>query len=163
MAIRRILTVDNAADTAVLKQISAPVAEVDDDVRALMDDMLETMYAAPGIGLAAVQVGDVRRVIVMDLNDRVLEGEASPPSRLSDEAEDQRAATRAISSIPRSCGPPTNSSPTKRVACRCRNISTRSNAPAGCGFAISNYDGETVEEEAEGLYRRLHPARDGPP
>jgi len=50
-----------------LKQISAPVDRVDDDLRALMDDMLETMYAAPGIGLAAIQIGVPKRVIVMDL------------------------------------------------------------------------------------------------
>jgi peptide deformylase len=65
MSIRRILTVD--ADMAVLKQVSKPVEVVDDALRALMDDMLETMYAAPGIGLAAIQVGVAKRVIVMDL------------------------------------------------------------------------------------------------
>jgi len=77
MAIRRILTCDNAADMAVLKSVSAPVEGVDDDLRALMDDMLETMYAAPGIGLAAVQVGEPKRVIVMDLGDGEPEGEAA--------------------------------------------------------------------------------------
>ncbi|MBA3050136.1 peptide deformylase, partial [Brevundimonas sp.] len=52
MAVRRILTIDNAADLAVLKQISAPVeGPVTDELRRLMDDMLDTMYAAPGIGL----------------------------------------------------------------------------------------------------------------
>lgn len=65
MSLRRILTVDT--DMAALKQKSAPVAEVDDALRVLMDDMLETMYAAPGIGLAAIQVGVPKRVIVMDL------------------------------------------------------------------------------------------------
>ncbi|CAN5230346.1 peptide deformylase [soil metagenome] len=69
MSVRRILTIDNAADLAVLKQVSTPVEAVDADVRALMDDMLETMYAAPGIGLAAAQIGDLRRVVVMDLHD----------------------------------------------------------------------------------------------
>ena len=67
MAIRRILTIDNAADLAILKRASKPVAVVDDAVRALMDDMLETMYDAPGIGLAAVQIGELHRVVVMDL------------------------------------------------------------------------------------------------
>jgi peptide deformylase len=66
MSVRRILTVDS--DLATLKQTSAPVAAVDDALRALMDDMLETMYAAPGIGLAAIQVGEPVRVIVMDLS-----------------------------------------------------------------------------------------------
>ncbi len=65
MTVRRILTVD--ADLAVLKKVSAPVETVDDDLRHLMDDMLETMYDAPGIGLAAIQVGVAKRVIVMDL------------------------------------------------------------------------------------------------
>ena len=63
MALREILTVPNP----VLKQVSTPVERVDDDLRRLMDDMLETMYAAPGIGLAAIQVGVPRQVIVMDL------------------------------------------------------------------------------------------------
>ncbi len=66
MSLRRILTVDS--DLATLKQKSVAVAEVDDALRALMDDMLETMYAAPGIGLAAIQVGEPVRVIVMDLS-----------------------------------------------------------------------------------------------
>ena len=59
-----------------LKQISAPVDRVDDGLRALMDDMLDTMYAAPGIGLAAVQIGVPKRVIVMDL---AREGEPPAP------------------------------------------------------------------------------------
>jgi peptide deformylase len=66
MSVRRILTVDS--DLKVLKQKSKPVTVVDDELRALMDDMLETMYAAPGIGLAAIQVGVPKRVLVMDLS-----------------------------------------------------------------------------------------------
>ena len=50
-----------------LKVICRHVEAVDDDLRRLMDDMLETMYAAPGIGLSAPQVGDQRRVIVADI------------------------------------------------------------------------------------------------
>jgi len=50
-----------------LKQVSEPVAQVTDDLRALMDDMLETMYDAPGIGLAAIQIGVARRIIVIDV------------------------------------------------------------------------------------------------
>jgi len=49
-----------------LKLIAAPVARVDDRTRQLMDDMLETMYQAPGVGLAAPQVGVLKRVIVVD-------------------------------------------------------------------------------------------------
>ncbi len=51
-----------------LKRKSRPVEEVDDDLRRLADDMLETMYEAPGIGLAAVQVCVLKRLIVIDLS-----------------------------------------------------------------------------------------------
>ena len=86
MALRRILTIDNPADLAVLKQVSTPVeGPVTDELRALMDDMLETMYAAPGIGLAAVQIGDTRRVIVMDLGDGEPEAGADDAAEGEDE------------------------------------------------------------------------------
>lgn len=52
----------------LLRQVSKPVAGVDADARKLWDDMLETMYAAPGIGLAAIQVGVPRRLLVVDLS-----------------------------------------------------------------------------------------------
>ncbi|WP_337997494.1 peptide deformylase [Oleispirillum naphthae] len=55
------------APDPVLKAKAKPVAAVDDEIRQLMDDMLETMYAAPGIGLAAPQVGVSKRVIVLDV------------------------------------------------------------------------------------------------
>jgi peptide deformylase len=63
MAIKPILT----APDPRLKKKSLPVASVDAEVRQLMDDMLETMYAAPGIGLAAPQVDVLKRVIVLDI------------------------------------------------------------------------------------------------
>jgi peptide deformylase len=53
----------------VLRQISKPVLQFDDDLRALVSDMFETMYHAPGIGLAAVQVGVPIRLLVMDLQE----------------------------------------------------------------------------------------------
>ena len=53
----------------VLRQISTPVEKVDDELRALIADMFETMYDAPGIGLAAVQVGVPKRLLVMDLQE----------------------------------------------------------------------------------------------
>ena len=57
-----------------LRQISKPVETVDDDLRALIKDMFETMYAAPGIGLAAIQVGVPKRVLVIDLQEPKEEG-----------------------------------------------------------------------------------------
>lgn len=57
-----------------LRQISTRVEDVNDDVRALVADMFETMYAAPGIGLAAIQVGVPIRLLVIDLQDPEEEG-----------------------------------------------------------------------------------------
>jgi len=54
----------------VLKTKAEPIEAVDDNIRALMDDMLETMYDAPGIGLAAPQIGVSKRVIVLDVSDK---------------------------------------------------------------------------------------------
>ena len=64
MAIRKILTEPDP----FLRQISYEVEKVDGEIRKLIDDMLETMYAAPGIGLAAIQIGVPKRVIVIDLS-----------------------------------------------------------------------------------------------
>ena len=64
MTIRKILTEPDP----FLRQKSIKVDKVDDSIRILMDDMLDTMYDAPGIGLAAIQVGVPKRVIVIDLS-----------------------------------------------------------------------------------------------
>jgi peptide deformylase len=63
MAIREIIEVPDP----LLKQVSSPVAKFDDELKALVADMFETMYEAPGIGLAAIQVGVPLRVLVIDL------------------------------------------------------------------------------------------------
>ena len=65
MAIRRIYETPDA----VLRQISNPVETFDDALKTLVGDMFETMYAAPGIGLAAVQVGVPIRLLVIDLQE----------------------------------------------------------------------------------------------
>ena len=64
MTIRKILTEPDP----FLRQKSEKVDTVNDDIRTLMNDMLETMYDAPGIGLAAIQIGVPKRVIVIDLS-----------------------------------------------------------------------------------------------
>jgi peptide deformylase len=66
MTLRQILTEPNK----MLREKSLPVEKVDEDLQKLMDDMLETMYAAPGIGLAAIQVGVPKRVIVLDIEQK---------------------------------------------------------------------------------------------
>ena len=64
MGIKTILTEPNK----ILRQISNPVDHVGEEEQKLMDDMLETMYAAPGIGLAAIQIGIPKRIIIMDIS-----------------------------------------------------------------------------------------------
>ena len=64
MAVKTIITEPNK----ILRQISKPVDTVGKDEQNLMDDMLETMYAAKGIGLAAIQIGVPKRIIVMDIS-----------------------------------------------------------------------------------------------
>ena len=64
MSLRTILTEPNK----ILRKVSEPVKKVGEEERRLMDDMLETMYAAPGIGLAAIQIGIPKRIIVLDIS-----------------------------------------------------------------------------------------------
>ena len=71
MTLKTILTEPNK----ILRQVSLPVEKVRKEERILMDDMLETMYEAKGIGLAAIQVGIPKRIIVMDIGNRDKEKE----------------------------------------------------------------------------------------
>ena len=64
MALREIVHYPDAR----LRRIAAPVSTVDDEIRALVDDMAQTMYHAPGIGLAAIQIDVPKRVIVLDIS-----------------------------------------------------------------------------------------------
>lgn len=153
MAIRRILTIDNPADLAVLKTVSTPVeGGVTDELRGLMDDMLETMYAAPGIGLAAVQIGDSRRVIVMDLGDKVVEGASEEPE--AEESEDLQLARRN----PRYFVNPEivwSSEELFSYEEGCLSVPEYFDAvqrPARVRIRYLGYDGQSVEEEAEGLF-----------
>jgi len=72
MTLRQILIEPNK----ILREKSQHVERVDSDLQKLMDDMLETMYAAPGIGLAAIQVGVPKRIIVLDIDQK--EGQKNP-------------------------------------------------------------------------------------
>jgi peptide deformylase len=135
MAIRRILAVDNAADTAVLKSVSVPVeGGVTDAHRALMADMLETMYDAPGIGLAAVQIGEPLRIIVMDL---AREGEEPAPRyyvnpEITWRSEELFSYEEGCLSVP--------------------EVYDSVERPARVKLKYLDYHGKPVEEEAEGLF-----------
>ena len=64
MTVRRIITVPDP----ILRKKSESVNDIDKDIKKLMNDMLETMYDAPGIGLAAIQIGIPKRIVVMDVS-----------------------------------------------------------------------------------------------
>lgn len=129
MAIREIIT----APDPRLREVSKPVAEVNDGLRALMDDMLETMYAAPGIGLAAIQIGEPLRVIVMDLA-----GEEEEPApryfvnpEILDPSEDMSVYEEGCLSVP--------------------EFYDEVERPAKCRVKYLDYQGDEQVLEAEGL------------
>ena len=130
MAIREILVVPNP----VLKLVSQPVDKVDDELRALMDDMLETMYDAPGIGLAAIQIGVPKRVIVMDISGP--DDEKAPRYFVNPEivwsSEDTAPYEEGCLSIP--------------------DIYDEVERPARVKLKYLNYQGEEVVEDADGLF-----------
>jgi peptide deformylase len=132
MSLRRILTVDS--DLATLKKTSAPVAKVDDGLRALMDDMLETMYAAPGIGLAAIQVGEPVRVIVMDLS----RGDGPREPRYFVNPEIIWASDETV--------------PYEEGCLSVPEIYDEVERSAKVRVRYLGYDGKRVEEDAEGMY-----------
>lgn len=153
MAIRRILTIDNAADLAILKAVSPPVeGGVTDELRALMDDMLETMYAAPGIGLAAAQIGELKRVVVMDLGDKPVEGASEDPE--AEESEDLQLARRNPRFF---VNPEVIWASDEMYAYEegCLSVPDYYDAverPARIRVRYMDYVGQQIEEEIEGLY-----------
>jgi peptide deformylase len=130
MALRDILTVPHP----LLKQRSQPVEQVDDELRRLMDDMLETMYAAPGIGLAAIQVGVAKRVIVMDLS---REGEEKAPRYLVNPEIVWRSDETA---------------PHEEGCLSVPDVYDEVERPARVRLTYLNYHGEKIEEDADGLF-----------
>ena len=93
----------------ILRQISTPVEEVTDELRKLIDDMFQTMYAAPGIGLAAIQVGVPQRILVIDLQEPASDEEGAPPVRdprvfinpeILEQAEEEQPYTEGCLSVP---------------------------------------------------------------
>ncbi len=153
MAIRRILTIDNAADLAILKAVSPPVeGGVTDELRTLMDDMLETMYAAPGIGLAAAQIGELKRVVVMDLGDKPVEGASEDPE--AEESEDLQQARRNPRYF---VNPEILWASDEMFAYEegCLSVPEYFDAverPARVRVRYMDYSGKQIEEEIEGLY-----------
>jgi len=129
MALRQILTEPNK----ILRQKSLPVEKVDKDLQILMDDMLETMYAAPGIGLAAIQVGVPKRVIVLDISSR--EGIKNPMYFINPEIV-QRSS---------------NNSTYEEGCLSVPGQFAEIDRPDKCFVKYLDYNGEQKEIEAEGM------------
>jgi peptide deformylase len=131
MAIRPIITVPDP----LLKTVSRPVeGPVTDEHRALMDDMLETMYDAPGVGLAAIQIGVPLRIIVMDI-----EGKDEPRKpryfvnpEIVWRSEEMKSWEEGCLSVP--------------------EIYDEVDRPARVRVRYLDYHGNAVEEEADGLF-----------
>ena len=153
MTVRRILTIDNTADLAVLKQVSRPVEGVDDALRALMDDMLDTMYDAPGIGLAAVQIGDLRRVVVMDLGDGPApEGEAEAAAEPAEDGEEARHPNPRVFVNPELLWESDELFCYEEGCLSIPEYFDQVERPARVRVAYLDRDGKRIEEEIDGLY-----------
>jgi peptide deformylase len=138
MAKRRIITLPDP----ILRKVSAPVERIDAEVRKLAEDMLETMYAAPGVGLAAVQVGVPRRLFVLDTAK-----EKAPPQPLVSDQSGNRRARGGDARARGGC----LSIPDERVPIE---------RPSTVTVRFLDREGKTQELAAEGLLATGHPARD---
>ena len=116
----------------LLRKISEPISEVNSEIKKLMDDMLETMYEAPGIGLAAVQIGVLKRVIVIDLS----KGEKKEPlfivnPKITFKSKELLSYEEGCLSIP--------------------NQFAEVKRPNSCKVSFLDYDGKQKEIHAKGL------------
>lgn len=147
MAIRKIIEVPDKR----LKTISKPVAEVTDATRALMDDMLESMYAAVGIGLAAIQIGVPERVVVMDLK-----GKSEPGTDEEDTADDAVDDPLANEGPRYFVNPEVvwTSEETNNYQEGCLSVPSFYDVverPAQCRVRFLDYDGKPQEIDCDGL------------
>ena len=125
-----------------LRQESVPVSGVDSSIRKLMDDMLETMYDAPGIGLAAIQIGEPIRVIVMDLQER--------PDDLPEDAPAPKQPRYFVN--PEILWASDELSTYDEGCLSVPEVYDEVKRPARVRLKYLNYQGEEVIEECDGLY-----------
>ncbi|HEV2557628.1 MAG TPA: peptide deformylase [Microvirga sp.] len=129
MAIRPLVILPDSK----LRLVSEPVPSVTDEIRELARDMLDTMYDAPGVGLAAIQIGTPKRVITMDVSKD--ENERHPMVLINPEivwsSEEKRVYEEGCLSIP--------------------EYYEEVERPDRVRFRYMNLDGETVEQDADGL------------
>ena len=129
MTIRTILTEPNS----ILRQVSQPAEEVGNAERELMKDMLETMYAAHGIGLAAIQIGVPKRIIVLDISKK--ENEKNPMYFVNPVIKNQNS----------------NFSTYEEGCLSVPNIFVEVDRPSACEVEYLDYNGEKKILKVEGL------------
>ncbi|HEX2555515.1 MAG TPA: peptide deformylase [Microvirga sp.] len=116
-----------------LRAVSEPVSAITDEIRRLAEDMLETMYDAPGVGLAAIQIGVPKRIVTMDVSKS--ETERQPLVLINPEvvwaSEEKRVYEEGCLSIP--------------------EYYEEVERPDRVRFRYTNLQGETVEQDADGL------------
>jgi peptide deformylase len=134
MALREIIILPDKQ----LRLVSKPILKITPEIKALADDMFETMYAAPGIGLAAIQVAQPVRLITMDLAKKNEEGEVDPQPRvfinpeILSSSEETSVYEEGCLSIP--------------------EYYEEVERPARVRVRFTDLDGKVHEEDAEGLY-----------
>jgi peptide deformylase len=129
MAVRDILILPDKR----LRQVSKPIAKIDAATRKLVEDMFETMYEAPGIGLAAIQIGEPKRIVTMDLakKDEPKEPQVFINPELIKESDDKNTHEEGCLSIP--------------------EYYEEVSRPAQVKVRYLDLDGKTHEIEADGL------------
>ena len=150
MAIREILEVPDPR----LKTVSQPVQpdEFDDDLRTLIDDMFETMYAAHGIGLAAIQVGVPKRILVIDLQPE--DSDAEPIECDHDGHKHTHPATKKEPRVfinPEILDPAEDLASYQEGCLSVPDVFADVDRPATCRVRYQDLEGETHEEDMEGL------------
>ncbi len=148
MAIREILEVPDPR----LKTVSEPVTEFDDALKELVADMFETMYAAPGIGLAAIQVGVPSRVLVIDLQPE--DEDAEPEACNHGGHEHVHYPTRNEPRVfvnPEILDPADDLATYQEGCLSVPEIFADVDRPATCRVRYQDLEGETHEEDLDGL------------
>ena len=148
MAIREILEVPDPR----LKTVSEPVTEFGDELNELVSDMFETMYAAPGIGLAAIQVGVPKRVLVIDLQPEDEDAEPEPCNH--DGHEHVHYPTKKEPRVfinPEILDPAEDLASYQEGCLSVPDIFADVDRPATCRVRYQDLEGETHEEGMEGL------------
>jgi peptide deformylase len=148
MAIREILEVPDPR----LKTVSKPVETFDDSLRVLVDDMFETMYAAHGIGLAAIQVGEPLRVLVIDLQEEDPDAEPVPCDHDGHSHTHQPVKNDPRVFVNPEILDPSDDDQTYQEGClSVPEIYADVERPARCRVRWQDLDGQVHEEDMEGM------------